>query len=217
MLASYIWAYHPRLNFTDSILQMERTQWYIAGTMHISPYFFSACNKEAGHETTDYRGSRLNVACTCTCDCNQYKDRPWSLESWSLLDGLIEEPWSLEAKHSILFRSVKNRSVFMTFMQDSSWTLVLYCDLPAFSVEIVLALLALKATPTMNYLNRVLSLVNFRIPGAWLSENILYGVYRAFDTLFPSLFTLAVFLGLEHKAVWSRHPKYVAYHRKDRY
>ena len=28
--------------------------------------FFSACNKEAGHETTDYRDGRPNVACTCT-------------------------------------------------------------------------------------------------------------------------------------------------------
>ena len=36
-----------------------------------------------------------------------------------------------------------------------------------------------------------------------------------FNTLFPSLlFTLAVFLGLEHEAVSSRHPKYVVYHRK---
>ncbi len=52
----------------------------------------------------------------------------------------------------------------------------------------------------MGYLNRALSLVNFWIPGAWLSENILYGVYSAFDTLFPSLlFTLAVlwFLGTQ--------------------
>jgi hypothetical protein len=42
-------------------------------------------------------------------------------------------------------------------------------------------------------LNRALSLVNYWIPGAWLSENILYGVYSAFDTLFPSLlFTLDI-------------------------
>ena len=71
--------------------------------------FFSACNKEARHETTDYRDSRLNVACTCTCNGNQYKDRPWSLESWNLLDGLIEEPWSLDffcsiRSHTPLFR-----------------------------------------------------------------------------------------------------------------
>ena len=44
----------------------------------------------------------------------------------------------------------------------------------------------------MYHLNRALSLVNFWIPGAWLSENFLCGVYSAFDTLFPSLlFTLA--------------------------
>ena len=111
---------------------------------------------------------------------------------------------TLGAKHSIFLRSVKNRGVFVTFMQDSSWMLVLYCDLPAFAVEIVLALLALD-----NELFESSALI-----GAWLSENILYGAYTVFDTLFPSLlFTLAVFLGLEHEAVSSRHPKYVAYNR----
>ena len=39
--------------------------------------------------------------------------------------------------------------------------LVLYCDPPAFSLEIVLVLLALEAMPTMSYLNEALSLVNF--------------------------------------------------------
>ena len=58
--------------------------------------FISTCNREAGHETTDYRDS-LNVACTCTCDGNHYKDRPWSFESWSLLNGLVEDTWSLES------------------------------------------------------------------------------------------------------------------------
>ena len=111
---------------------------------------------------------------------------------------------TLGAKHSIFLKSVKNRGVFVTFMQDSSWMLVLYCDLPAFAVEIVLALLALD-----NELFESSALI-----GAWLSENILCGAYTVFDTLFPSLlFTLPVFLGLEHEAVSSRHPKYVAYKR----
>ena len=49
---------------------------YCRNHAYFTILFFSACNKEAGHETTDYRDSRLNVACTCTCDGNQYKDRP---------------------------------------------------------------------------------------------------------------------------------------------
>ena len=41
--------------------------------------------------------------------------------------------------------------------------LVLYCDPPAFSVKIMLVAVALKATPTMSYLNKALSLVNFQV------------------------------------------------------
>ena len=36
-------------------------------------HVFSACNKEAGHETTDYRDSSLNVACTYTMHCSEIK------------------------------------------------------------------------------------------------------------------------------------------------
>ena len=34
---------------------------------------FSACNIEAGHKTTDYGDSSLNVACTCTMHCSEIK------------------------------------------------------------------------------------------------------------------------------------------------
>ena len=40
---------------------------------HFTILLFSACNKEAGHETTDYRDSSLNVACTCTMHCSEIK------------------------------------------------------------------------------------------------------------------------------------------------
>ena len=90
--------------------------------------------------------------------------------------------------------------------------LVLYCDLPAFAVEIVLALLALD-----NELFESSTLTG-QFSNSWRVTFQKYRAYSAFDTLFPSLFpsllfTLAVFLGLEHEAVSSRHPKYVAYNR----
>ena len=51
---------------------------------------FLLATKKAGHETTY---SRFNVAYTCICNGNEDKHRPWS---WSLLDGSIEELWSLD-------------------------------------------------------------------------------------------------------------------------
>ena len=63
--------------------------------------------------------------------------------------------------------------------------LVLYCDSPAFLVEIVLVLLALEAMPTMSYLNKALSLVNFNF-GLGLDfwrvtfrKHLIWGMYIA--------------------------------------
>ena len=44
--------------------------------------------------------------------------------------------------------------------------------------------LHLRATSTTYHLNRALSLVNFWIPGVWLSADILHRAYSALDTLF---------------------------------
>ena len=94
---------------------------------------------------------------------------------------------TLGAKHSIFLKSVKNRGVFVTFMQDSSWMLVLYCDLPAFAVEIVLALLALD-----NELFESSTLTG-QFSNSWRVNFQKYRAYSAFDTLFPSLFPSLLF------------------------
>ena len=46
---------------------------YCRNHAHFTILLFSACNKEAGHETTDYGDSSLNVACTCTMHCSEIK------------------------------------------------------------------------------------------------------------------------------------------------
>ena len=38
---------------------------YCRNHAHFTILLFSACNIEAGHKTTDYGDSSLNVACTC--------------------------------------------------------------------------------------------------------------------------------------------------------
>ena len=94
--------------------------------------------------------------------------------------------WLSKGTEDLIFlRTVKNNGIFVSFMLDSSWTLGLYIDLPAFSVAIALALTS--AQDHIHYwLFELSTLVNIWIPCTWLSENILHRPYSAFDTLFPS-------------------------------
>ena len=115
------------------------------------------------------------------------------------------------AEHSIFLWSVKNRGIFVTFMQDSSGTFVLYCDSPAFSVEIVLMLLALEATPTMKHSHWWISgWVWVWISGVWLRKYLIRGTYIAcliLSSLIKCIYSCWVSKPCAFISA-SRHPKY---------
>ena len=97
---------------------------------------------------------------------------------------------ALGAKHLIFLRTIKNRGIFVSFVLDSSWLLVLYCYLLAFSVEIVLALAYTQGHAHDVPFDVSALIGQFWIPGMWLSAATLYGAYSTLDTLLSLLFTL---------------------------
>ena len=123
------------------------------------------------------RGKRVSNALHTPCNISLESN----MTSPLALSHMVLNTWSFSGLRGL------RRDLFVSFMLDSSWTLVCITIYWHFQLLLHSHLLALEATPIINYWNRAFSLVNVWIPGAWLSENILHGPYSAFDTLFSSL------------------------------
>jgi hypothetical protein len=95
--------------------------------------------------------------------------------------------WVIQGAKCSISGLRRTEAIFVNFMLDSSRTLILYCNLLAFFI-IVMLTLACAWGQAHSSLFELSALIG-QLLNSWrvISENILYGAYSVFDTFFPSL------------------------------